>query len=674
MIDTPLKPSLRVMLMAAALAVAPAAARAATTTDYVVLTSGTPSGEMSVKADRGRREVTYRYNDRGRGPDTRSVIVLDAQQRPTSLSIDGVDYMKLKVAERFSRSGGRAIWQAANDKGETRATGVYFPSEFNSEHLAVLARALLKAPGQRLALLPAGEARIERLSRREETLGGVKRTLSLYAIHGLDFSPLPLWLDEAGELVVETGPWFGSARKDAVALVPALLAAQESALDARDAAQAARLIHRPTAPVAFTNVTVFDSEARALRPRQTVLVEAGRIVAVGPSARVPVPAGAQVIDGAGKTLSPGFWDMHAHILRNHEGLLHLSAGVTGIRDVGNTLEDLQRRKQRFDTGELVGPRIVSAGFIDGPGVLAGPIKVLASTPEEVRAHIRNYADHGYVQIKLYSSFDPKLVPVAAQEAHRLGLRLGGHVPAGMTLSQAVAAGYDEVNHLNFVALNFMSPEINAKTNGITRITAIAEHAWELDPGDARTSDFVAYLKSRGTTVDPTLAIFEGQLLGEAGRPSPALAGVSERLPPVVRRAHLGSGLARTPQEAARNAKSFQRMQQLLRRLHDGGVPLVPGTDAVAGFTLQRELELYVQAGIPAADVLYMATLGSARVAQQQGRLGVIAPGMLADMVLIDGDPIARISDVRKVALVMKDGVVFEPRRLLAEVGVAPPAR
>jgi imidazolonepropionase-like amidohydrolase len=296
---------------------------------------------------------------------------------------------------------------------------------------------------------------------------------------------------------------------------------------------------------------------------------------------------------------------------------------------------------------------------------------LVSTPDEMRAAIGEYARHGYRQIKLYSSLDPRLVPVAADEAHRLGLRLSGHVPAGMTMSQAVEGGYDEVHHLNFAALNFMGPEINAKTNGITRITAIAEHAAELDLDSAKALQFLELLRSKGTVVDPTMSLYENHLTGRSGRATPNLKAVIDRLPPVVRRASFGAGLARTDAEELRNAKAYRKMQALLRKLHEAGVILVPGTDDMAGFTYLRELELYAEAGIAPADVLYMATLGSARVLGREAELGSVDVGKLADMVLIDGDPTRSMSEVRKTALVIKDGAIFDPAALLREAGVSP---
>lgn len=646
-------------------------AGAASAADYVVLTSGELKGAMTVSDRDGGRDIEFRFVDRGRGPDLKSRVRLAGDGTPNSLSVDGVDYYKLAVAERFERSGGTATWKAANDSGSIASVAFYLPNESTPEHLAMLARALLKAPGRTLPLLPAGQARLSVLDARTLTVGTQPVAATLYAISGLGYTPSLLWLDRQNELLLEGDDWFATVKKGLEPQAKELTKLQRDLLAEAAKKDAPGLMTRPTGPVAITNVSLFDAQSRSMRRGMTVVIEGNRIAMVAPTAAATIPVGTTTVDGSGKTLLPGLWDMHVHLNSDSDGLLHLASGVTGVRDMGNNPDELGPRTANFDSLALAGPRVVAAGFIDGPGPLAGPFKMYAETPDELRTHIAYYAGRGYPQIKLYSSLKPELVKVAADEAHRHGMRLSGHVPAGMTMRQAVEAGYDEVQHLNFTALNFMTPEINAKTNGITRITAIAEHAHEIDPAAAPVQDFVRFLKARKTVIDPTFSLYENNLTGRPGTPNPTLAKVIDRLPPVVRRGSMGAGLARTPAEIDRNARSYKTMQGLLKTLHDGGVTLVPGTDAMPGFTLLRELELYEEAGIPRADVLYLATLGAATVAGKGKELGSIEPGKLADLVLVDGAPETRIADLRKATLVVKDGVLFDPNRLFAEIGVTP---
>ena len=643
------------------------------TITYSFLATGESTGSMSVTVDTtGARSITYRFMDRGRGPDQVSTVSVDRQSLPVHLTVTGVDYFKKPVDERFDRIRGAMTWRAANDQGRSSKSGFYLPAEYAPEHLAMLARALLRAPTHELPLLPAGKARIERLGQEEIVVEGAPIKATLLAISGLGFRPRPLWLDDAGELVAEGDDWYVTIRTGLEPYAKRLMAAQDSILIALETRRAKLLAERPDRPLAITGVRLFDPQTRSVKAPTTVVVSGNRIVAVGGDVSVAIPTNARAIDGRGKTMLPGLWDMHVHLTSNEQGLMHLAAGVTTVRDLANTIDTLAERRQRFDDATLVGDRVLMAGFIDGPGPLAAPIKVLASTPNEMRAAIGNYAAHGYPQIKLYSSLDPKLLPVAIAEAHRLGMRVSGHVPAGMTMRQAVEAGYDEVQHLNFAMLNFMGPDINLKSNGIARFTAVAENGYKLDLASPAVQDFIALLQSRKTVLDPTVSIFENHYRGKPGAPVPNLAPAIDWLPPVVRRGAYGGGLAENDQERVRNEASFTHMLQLLKRLHDAGIPIVPGTDDLAGFTYARELELHVAAGIPPVDVLYSATLGSATVMGKQAELGSIEPGKLADLILIDGDPTKEISDVRNTVLVVKDGLIFHPDRLLDEVGFLRP--
>jgi imidazolonepropionase-like amidohydrolase len=271
---------------------------------------------------------------------------------------------------------------------------------------------------------------------------------------------------------------------------------------------------------------------------------------------------------------------------------------------------------------------------------------------------------------------PELVPVLVDEARKRGLRVGGHIPAGMTAEQAVRAGYNEIQHMNMLFLNFMS-DLAPDTRTPARLTVPAEHAGELDFDDPKTKDFVALLAGRHITVDPTLQVFEGLFLDRAGEVARAYRAIADRLPPTVRRNVRDGGLPVTdPAQRARHEASFRAMLRMLRVLHDAGVSVVAGTDEPGGLALVRELELYVEAGIPPAEVLQMATLGAARANGLGESLGSIAPGKLADFILVDGDPSADPAALRNLRLVVKNGVPMDPGALWREVGIAPlpPAR
>ncbi len=644
--------------------------------DYTVFIAGQERGAMTVRTDpSGLRESRFQFIDRGRGPDTVTQMRVTADALPTLLTVKGVSYYKTAVDEQASRTGDVVTWKSDADAGSGPADAFYLANQGDPEVGAALARALLKAPGGELALLPGGKARIEKAG--ERTLQGPDGPMQayLYLITGLGYDAQPVWLDYRGELLVEGSSWLSVARKDLVADIPELVKAQDEILRTRAVAQAATLGRRPAGPVAFRGVQIYDAAARTFRPDMTVIVRGGVIEAVGRAGAVKIPAGAEVIDGKGRTLLPGLFDMHVHLSRDSGGLIDIATGVTSVRDLANDPDDLAARKASFDKGELVGPRVFMAGIIDGKGPLAGPTKALVDTPEDARRVVADWADRDYPQVKLYSSIKPELVPVLIAEAKSRGLRVSGHVPAGMTMEQAILAGYDEVQHANFWVLNFLGPDVAAKTNSPVRFTAVGEQGAALDLASGEVKAFVKLLKDRGIVLDPTMAAMEDALTGRRGAPSPSMAAIADRLPVVVRRGINGSGFAKTDEERVRFVQSYGRLREFLKLLHDEGVPIVAGTDGgAASFTLIHELELYVASGLSPADALYTATLGAAKVVRADDRLGSIEPGKAADLLLVEGDPSKAIGDLRKGVLVLKDGVIFEPDALYGAVGIAPSRR
>jgi hypothetical protein len=281
-----------------------------------------------------------------------------------------------------------------------------------------------------------------------------------------------------------------------------------------------------------------------------------------------------------------------------------------------------------------------------------------------------YADHGYVQIKIYSSVKPELVPLIADHAHARGLRVSGHVPAFMSARQFVEGGADEIQHLNFIVLNFLFPEVK-ETRNRDRFIKVAEHAGEFTPDKPEVRDFIDFLVQHHTVLDPTISVFEGLFCGDPSATTPGLEKIAPRFPPQVRRAMLSGALEVPSDKQAPYHEAFPAMLRLLKAIYDGGVTIIPGTDALAGYTLHHELELYARAGIPSAEVLRMATWTPALVMGVDKDRGVVAPGKLADMILVDGDPTKDIRDINKITTVIKGGKVYDPAAIEKALGIAP---
>jgi len=233
----------------------------------------------------------------------------------------------------------------------------------------------------------------------------------------------------------------------------------------------------------------------------------------------------------------------------------------------------------------------------------------------------------------------------------------------------VKLGYDEIQHCNFLVLNFW-PDVK-ETRTPARFTEPAKRTADLDLDSKEVHAFIELLRDHHTTLDPTLSAFETMFLDRPGVMAVGFRAVADRFPVQVRRGFMAGSLPVPPGMDERYKASWKKMLAFIHQLYAAGIPIEAGTDNMAGFALHRELELDAEAGIPANEVLRLATLGAARIMGMEKDLGTIRPGKLADLALIDGDPAQNISEVRKTVLTVKDGVVYRSSELYTELGVRP---
>jgi len=577
----------------------------------------------------------------------------------------GNDYMKAPIEEHFEIKNGRASWKNRSEQGEQPVAGeaFYLPMNAPPEFFGVLARALLKAPNHKLQLLPAVEATIERAA----TVMIGNSEIAEYRITGLGFSPQPIWLDQ-NDTSASVSSWFSVVPDGAESSIPQLRDAQQKTDVAWSERIARALMHVPRGDLVMRNARLFDPRDLRVTPATTVVVSGERIVRVGPDADIRPPANAEIIDAQGRFLMPGLWDNHQHFSDN-DGALDLANGVTSARDMANDTDSFLQRVARFDNGSELGPRVLKAGIIDGNGEFAGPTKMRVDTAEQAIQDVDWYADHSYAQIKIYSSVKPQLVPIIADHAHVRGLRVSGHVPAFMSARQFVEGGADEIQHLNFIVLNFLFPEVK-ETRNRDRFIKVAERASEFTPDKPEVREFINFLKDHHTVLDPTMNVFEALFCGDPSAITPGLEEIAPRFPPQMRRAMRSGALEVPPDKQAAYHEAFPAMLRLLKAIHDAGVTIISGTDTLAGYALHHELELYVKAGIAPAEALRMATWTPALVMGVNNDRGVIAPGKLADMILVDGDPTKNIGDIKKITTVIKGGKVYDPTAIEKALGIA----
>ncbi len=372
----------------------------------------------------------------------------------------------------------------------------------------------------------------------------------------------------------------------------------------------------------------------------TIVVRNGRIAAVGPAASTPVPRGVPAVDVAGKTIIPGLWDMHAHASQIDWAPVYLASGVTSIRDLGGDNGFLVAMRDAIRSGRVLGPRYLLAGLVDGPGPRAFGA-VTAASPDEGRAVVRRYHADGFEQMKIYSLVAPDVVAAIVDEAHKLGMTVTGHVPQGMTSQSVVEAGFDSIAHMQLRG-----------TSG----------------SDASKAQ-IAFFRAHGTVMDPTESWNE---LG--GRPAATplesfLPGVA-RLPRTLTRmfASMPGGNG-DPQ--ATHARLIEGVR-LLKDAVDAGLVVVAGTDkGVPGFSLQRELELYVEGGMTPLEALQAATLMPAHAMKLDREVGTIDVGKRADLAVLDADPLVNISNVRTARMVLANGRLYDCNALWKAAGFAP---
>jgi imidazolonepropionase-like amidohydrolase len=467
-------------------------------------------------------------------------------------------------------------------------------------------------------------------------------SLDRYSVSGVAWGRETIWLDETGRLAALVGvdaefDHFEAVSPELEAAVPQLVARAASDGMAAMAETAAAISPAPSPAIAITGATILDMTAR--RPVVgTVVIVDGRITAVGPSNRVTIPADAVVLDATGKFVMPGLWDMHAHFEQVEWGPIYLAAGVTTVRDVGNELDFVVAVRDEVAAGKGIGPRMLLAGIIDGPGP-NGLGAIRAATAEEARQRVDRYHDAGFDQIKIYSSISPEVLRAIAAEAHRLGMTVTGHVPEGMNALTAIDAGMDQINHAQY-------------------LTAVAD-------SDA----LIAALKRHKTVVDPTLALYE-LLARPTNQPiasfEPGIRTVARELETPL------GGFGSSPDVAPMRRRRFEDEVAIVGRLHRAGIPVVAGTDqSVPGHSLHREIELYVKAGFSPLDALKAATVVPAQVMGKSADSGTIEVGKRGDLIVLDGNPLDDVANTRRIHRVVTGGRVFDPAPLWQSVGFRP---
>ncbi|HWS78417.1 MAG TPA: amidohydrolase, partial [Thermomonas sp.] len=590
-------------------------ASAADTRDYVILRQGNPAGYKTVtKGDDGVYRSTYYFKDNGRGPETTEEFTLRTDGTFERFKVTGKTTFGSTIDESFVRTGDRVQWRSTSDHGEAMVSGqALYWSLQGSNETALALDILARTPGGRLPLIPNGSLSMRKVADATATSGTRSQPVQLLAFTGVGLTPYFVWAttgDKPHVFASISPGWAQTIEKGWEASAAALEARQKQAeQDVLDDMQR-RLAHALDGTTLIRNARVFDSEQARLRPASNVLLRDGRIVSVDAASDA---AATHVVDAGGRVLLPGLFDMHGHVGR-WEGGLHMAAGVTTLRDMGNDNDELQQMIAEQKSGRLLMPQIVPAGFIEGESPMSARNGFVIKDLDGARKAVDWYAAHGYPQIKVYNSFPKALLRETAAYAHARGLRVSGHVPAFMRAEEVVQQGYDEIQHINQLMLNFLVDD-KTDTRTLQRFYLPAEKTGTFDFDGKQMQDFIALLAKKQIVVDPTLTAFDF-LRHRSGDMPQSYAAIADHLPPDVKRGFYAGNLE-IPDDAteARYQASHDKLVEFVGRLYKAGVPIVAGTDDFPGFALHRELELYVQAGMTPPQALQVATWNGAKYAR-----------------------------------------------------------
>ncbi len=599
-----------------------------------------PVGEENYEVDSAHHlHADFAYTERGSRISLTATLRMKPDLTPERFEAKGKSYRPFSVDALVEANpeGRTALVREAGKSRQAVLPARFFTVEgyapFSVQMMLLRYWASHGKPA-RLETLPAEapgtEATIEVTG--QDTVAGVR--LTRYSVGGVVWGRESLWLDDGGAIAAGVS-YAGGLPLEAVRpeFRQSLLQFVRSSVADRMrelAAASSRIRVRAQGTFAIAGATLIDGTGAAPVADSVVVIRDGRIAAAGARGKVAIPRGAAVTDARGSSLLPGLWEMHAHFAQVDYGPAYLAAGVTTARDCGEEFEFITAVRDLIDSGRGLGPQLVLAGLVDRSGEGSFGVNY-ADTPEQGRAMVARYKAAGFAQMKIYNRIQPDVLRAITAEAHRAGMTVTGHVPDGMTARQAVEAGMDQINHLGAVYQEM-------RRGGAEAVRFFVEH---------------------GTVVDPTMSWNE--LLGR-----PANVEISSFEPGFAKAPYTLTSLIGT---ASGRGSSNRDQLAAIRRLYEAGVPIVAGTDkAVPAHSLHRELELYVQAGIPPMDVIRLATSGAARVMGMADQVGTVEPGKRADLILVDGNPLENFAALRRVTRVIEQGRMYDTGELWEMAG------
>ncbi len=617
-------------------------------------------------------KMDFKFTDRGRAVPLTASFRSAQDLTPQAFEIKGNTARTVSIDESVAIDSGKVHIRTRDKQGDADApAGSFFTiagyAPTAMQMLMVRYWATHGAPGE-LTTLPHGTVKIEPRGADMIHVGTKDEKLDRYTVEGLIWGRETLWFDAEKNLVaaVTTDAEFDhfEAIRDGYEAALGDFVGHAGADGMSALAEISKGIPGSrAATLAIVGGTLIDGTGKAPVTDAAVVIRDGRIVALGPRTKVKIPKDANVVDAKGKFILPGLWDMHAHFEQVEWGPIYLAAGVTTVRDCGNEFEFITAVRDAITQGRGLGPRLLLAGIVDGTGPFALGVQRV-DTPEQARMWTDKYHAAGFQQMKIYSSVKLEELRIVAEEAHKLGMTVTGHVPFGLTAYQTIEAGQDQINHIQYITDIMHAPFPNDMPR-LDQMKAIAN----LDVHSPEAHKAVTFLKEHHTVVDPTMALFELFTATTAKPPASFEPGVTKIAP------ELAQPLTDVEPPSERSEvgeKVFQKQLEIVGALHKAGIPVVAGTDqAVPGYSLHREIEIYAQAGFTPMEAIQAATIIPARAMGMDKELGTVEKGKRGDLILINGNPLEDIHNTRNVEYVITNGTMYHTAELWKSVGFKP---
>jgi imidazolonepropionase-like amidohydrolase len=633
---------------------------------------GQETYEITRDADSLAAKIDFKFTDRGHPVPLSATFRSALDLTPQAFEIKGSTARTASIDEAIAIDSGTVHLRTRDKQSDSASpSGPFFTiagyAPTTMQMLMVRYWATHGSPAQ-LPTLPSGTVKVEPRGQDTIRVGNKNEKLDRYTVEGLIWGRETLWFDSNRNLVaaITTDTEFDhfEAIRDGYESALGDFVGRAGADGMSALSEISKGISGARAStLGIVGGTLIDGTGAAPMPDAAVVIHNGRIVAVGPRSKVKIPRHANIIDAHGKTLLPGLWDMHAHFEQVEWGPIYLAAGVTTVRDCGNEFEFITAVRDAIAHGHGLGPRLLLAGIVDGTGTLSIGVERV-DTPEQALQWTDRYHSAGFQQMKIYSSVKLEEVKVIADEAHRLGMTVTGHVPEGLTAYQVIEAGQDQINHIGYIA-DIMHAPFPADMSRDDKRKATAN----IDLESAEAEKALAFLTDHHTVVDPTIALFEFFTATTAKPPASFEPGVNKIAPELAEQL---TDVGPPTERSQTIEKIFEKELAIVGALHRAGIPVVAGTDqTVPGYSLHREIELYVQAGFTPMEAIQAATIVPARVMGLDRESGTLERGKRGDLILIDGNPLEDIHNTRNVEFVITNGVMYHTAELWQSVGFKP---